>query len=560
MPGFILNIATEFELESAAAKAIGYNDKYTCKALFQSKGLSLSFNAYPTYPHQIVESDTHFCLLEGCMYGTDANDELEAILPHLDKGEYTDISDRIKSIDGEFVLVIISKKDHSVSIINDSWGRLPVYFCQLDGSLIVTREISFINAYHKNLAFSQLNLALFILFGYTLGSDTIFEDVFKINPHSVLKCKSGCIEIQTHSAFDLKKLFNTAGEPSALTLCQELQSALASRLEQFNEPSLSLSGGLDSRLLAGIWSMTDQPKLFTTFSHSTDHARLDVDVSRNITEALQPNIRHEIIEMSKPTEESYNKLIGFKNGMNGQEMAFIIPYLEKIASWSDCTITGDGGDKFFVNLFPLMKTNNRKQLIDAIIRFNAGTDIPTVAKLCGVSEESILKKIHATLDKYGIQNHNIAYAAFLIRERGINWLFEGEDRNRFILWSTSPYYSPKVIAEAMKFSMPSKNYGSLFISLFDLVPGELQNFLNPNWKLPPTETKKVKWVHDKQLIKAKLPKKLTERNNILFKESKVYEKWHALSEKPSLDFSKIEKTKMSTAFLNRVDTLVRISK
>jgi asparagine synthase (glutamine-hydrolysing) len=306
--------------------------------------------------------------------------------------------------------------------------------------------------------------------------------------------------------------------------------------------------------------MTEYPKFFTTFSRPDSNTLIDIGIAKKITKALQPDVRHEIIEMSSPAEESYNKIIAYKSGMNGQEVAFMIPYLDFISKWSDCSITGDGGDKFLVNLFPLMKTNNRKQLIEAIVKFNSAADILTVSKLCGVTKQSVLDRIYETLDGYDIPNHNSTYAAFLMRERGINWAFEGEDRNRFILWSTSPYYSPKVIEEAVKFSMPSKNYGRLFISLFDFVPGKLQTFLNPNWKLPPTETKKIKWVHDKQLIKSKLPKRLTERNNILFKESKVYKKWLALSEKPLLDFDKIPRVKLSTAFLNRVDTLIRISK
>lgn len=560
MPGFILNIAIDSHRSLAASKAICYNDKYTYKTLFDSDKLTLSFNAYANYPNQIFESDIHFCLLEGCMYGVNANDEVSAILSHLGKGENAEISDRIKSIDGEFVLVIICKKDHTVTIINDAWGRLPIYYIQSGDSLIVTREISFIKEYHQNIKLSQLDLALFLMFGYTLGNTTIFEGVLNLNPHSIFSCKGGSIDFHTHSAFDLKSLFDAAGEPSVQELNDDLKFAMESRLQQFSKPSLSLSGGLDSRLLAGVWAMTDHPKFFTTFSRPDSNTLIDIVIAKKIVDALQPDVRHEIIEMSESTEDSYNKIIAFKSGMNGQEVAFMIPYLEKIAGWSDCSITGDGGDKFFANLFPLMKTSNRKQLINAIVKFNAAIDISTASQLCCVSEESVLNKIHTTLDSYQIEDSNAAYAAFLIRERGINWLFEGEDRNRFIIWSTSPFYSPKVIEQAMKFSMASKNYGALFISLFDLVPGGLQNFINPNWKLPPTATKKIKWVHDKQLIKSKLPKRLTERNGILFKDSPVYQKWNDLTIKPPLDISKIENTKLTIALLNRVDTLVRITK
>jgi hypothetical protein len=39
---------------------------------------------------------------------------------------------------------------------------------------------------------------------------------------------------------------------------------------------------------------------------------------------------------------------------------------------------------------------------------------------------------------------------FVIYERGRKWLFEGEDRNRFFLWHTTPFYSMPFFQQAMR--------------------------------------------------------------------------------------------------------------
>ena len=69
-------------------------------------------------------------------------------------------------------------------------------------------------------------------------------------------------------------------------------------------------------------------------------------------------------------------------------------------------------------------------------------------------------------------------------ERGIKWLFEGEDRNRFFFWSVAPYYGQFVFNYAMNVSDNLKSGHKLYNNFLANLSPELLKIKNALWNVP----------------------------------------------------------------------------
>jgi hypothetical protein len=144
-------------------------------------------------------------------------------------------------------------------------------------------------------------------------------------------------------------------------------------------------------------------------------------------------------------------------------------------------------------------------LVGYILRYNAFCSIETAAQMANITPKELKNKLIETLKSYPFASHNDKYTFFLIREAGINWALEGEDRNRQYVWSTTPYYNPELIQMCLALPQRAKEYGQLYKYLYTQFPGALQEVSNPNWKEVVDNSSSVKRIHKRQKLKSMLP-------------------------------------------------------
>jgi len=285
----------------------------------------------------------------------------------------------------------------------------------------------------------------------------------------------------------------------------EFVKSLKSRLEKMENPTLSLSGGLDSRLIAAAIKDLDYKTPFITYNRTNGVDELDHVSSKKIIDQLGTPDQHEVIEIGETKPEDTNELLAFKQGFNYLSMSYVLPYYRIHEERNISTITGDGGGKFFVDLYPLKNLSSMKNLIGYILRYNAFCSIETAASIVNLDPKVLKDKLVSTLKSYPFASYNDKYTFFLIREAGINWALEGEDRNRQYTWSSTPYYSPRLINMCLALPQRSKEYGQLFKYLYQQFPGDLQSVSNPNWDEVVDNAQSVKRIHKKQKLKSFLP-------------------------------------------------------
>lgn len=508
MPGLLFYTNPDAEKLEKALASLPVMEGYTLQRIVHNDLLFLGFYAYASYPVMVFEAAGALVLLEGKVYNQTESQLKTSLETMATTHDGSDISPEqwLRALDGEFVGVICYPETGKVLLFNDALGRLPLYTGDLSGKMVISRDISFIKALMHGNRPDKEAVALTMLLGYAPGGKTLWEDIQRVEPAMVFS-----IDAREHNVYR-KSSFAIDFSHSGIRLADQqdqifhlLEEGLSDRLNAGNNVALSLSGGLDSRLLAGMLAGMGRSIPTLTYADAEASAAADLAAVGQIVSQLQLEKDHALFQLSLPGDTQFDQLNGLKQGLNYLGMAFILPFLDRFRQRGLWQLTGDGGDKLLADLRPLRKLRTNHQLIEYLLRNHAVMPLSLVAEMSGFSREDLRDLLLQTLQAYDVANENERYMSFLIRERAMIWLFEGEDRNRCYAWSTTPYYSPAMFEACLQYPMEAKRNGSLFLAFFERLPGKLQHISNPNWKCSPADQQAVNRVFRRQKLRASMP-------------------------------------------------------
>lgn len=496
MPGF--NLFSE----SLQPKTVDYQfDGFAPIQWKSDSKITLSSQGWKGYPAVFNEEASYY--FEGYIYNAKSEEIAKSIKTLLEKQQYKAIAEIIKPLDGEFVFIFATESGYV--IVNDPWGRLPIYTWSANGQLIVSRNISFI-ADNTSLELDSVRSATMLLFGFNLGEATNWKHVNKIPPHSITSIQSSDHSMQIKRYFSVSEVSGNATiQEAGDEIITYLKEGLKNRIEQLPQTTLSLSGGLDSRLTVAALAAIDEHIPLITYHRPGDTDALDIESAKKISRSIQREKEHEIVAIPQHKFEDTLEIMQFKRGMNCASMGFVLPYHRMHQERSISSIADDGGGKFFRDLYPFYDLNSISKTVRYIVKKHGACSISEAATICGCNEKELYTSIEETLKAYPYKNANDVYSFFSIREIGVNWAYEGGDRNRHYNWITTPFYHPKVIENCLAIPQRDKAHGRLFNYLYTSLPGKLQNVLNPNWKQEVNDEKQIKRLFDRQRIKSRIP-------------------------------------------------------
>lgn len=467
-----------------------------------SDKVQLSVQTPKNYP--IFQSEDKKIICEGYLYNSDCLSTGQMLLALLESGREREIPSLIESIDGEFVF-ILRLESGELYIINDRWSHLPVYVYEHGNDLIISRNISFITN-GVEVTFDRISAALMLLLGTNLGSTTLWAEIRRLAPNSILKFDPNTGLIVEQSYF---KLTHFEGTASIIEIKDALFEAVnvsaKNRLNRLPNPSLSLSGGLDSRLAVASICSVSAPVPLITHDRQSGIDKPDCLAAKEICRRLNVSEHHEIVALGVDQLEDSLELLRIKQGLNCVSMGHVLPFHKLFRDRNlSCISDYGGGGKFFRKIYPNCELKSTEGLVRYILRFHSTASVETIAKICRVDAKHILDTITSLLNGYPHKSFNDKYAYFIFREVLINWAFEA-DRQRNYSWVSVPFYDPKVIDLCFSVPQQSKEQGELFKALFSLYPGNLETIENPNWKLTLTDKKGLTRLFKRQALKAKLP-------------------------------------------------------
>lgn len=460
-------------------------DDYQAEAVARGGDTRVGYTASPSYPVETVADGSRTVVLEGRLY--DRNLTTEGLLELggrlLDPDADTSLRRWLRDTDGDFLLCALDGETGDIAVLNDLFGRLPVYYTDAGDGYRVSREIRFLLG-DGDVAFDRVGIGQTLLFGYVLGERTHWESVSKLPPASVLRMDGDDLSVERLHRFD----FGTKRhrDRSVGRNARELAGLFteACRARDGDPTVVSLSGGHDSRAVAAGFEAADVPVRAATFARRGEKTR-DVTVAQEVAGAL--GVPWDRYDLPPTSTAQARTLLDLKAGLNHVGMGFILGFFEALRSDHGPAltyVTGDGGDKALPDLSPPKRLSTLSALVDYTIAKNSVFPLARAADLAGVSERRLRSSVRAVLASYPETSLADRYVHFLTHERGFNWLFEGEDRNRYYVWTTSPFYSPSFYRYAMNVPDDQKADNRLYREFFSALWPPATTFPDADFATP----------------------------------------------------------------------------
>lgn len=487
--GRSLQLANEVvESFTTPLDATCHADAYTAELLFDEEPLLLGRTTNTTYPVETFRTDGLTLCFEGKLYNVrDTRRELQDLASHVHHElDHRAIIDWLLETDGEFVLYLRDDRTDTLTVLNDVLGRLPLYLYRDDQAVLLSREVRFLLEAVEDIAFDSMGLAQCLLFGFPLGSRTLWTGVEKVDPATVLQIKpDGSITSERLFQFDFDRQPHAANalDDNAAALASLFCEAVRGRARHEGTNVVSLSGGHDSRAVAAGFHATDTPFTAATFSKPGGGTAADVRIAERVADALE--VDWEWFDIDPPDGLTLAELLDWKAGLNHLGMAFILEFfggIERRLGSDVVYFTGDGGDKTLPDLRPARSFGNVDEVISYLMRRDSLVfPLDDVVELTGVTEEELRTELRALLRQYPESTPEQLYKHFRVVERGGNWLFEGEDRNRCYFWSTTPFYAVPFFRYAMGCPDDQKAGNALYRAFIERLWPEATTFKDANY-------------------------------------------------------------------------------
>lgn len=436
-----------------AFESVQFTDDYERHDVIDDEETVIAHTGYEQYPVDVFEIDGCTAVLEGYLYGTD---DVEATIEDAVAGLLEDrierLSEWLASRDGDFLLTVYDRTEGRTWVVNDAFGRLPTYRATVGDTTVLTRELkvarTLVRELDGGLDPNTLALGQMLLFGYPLGTRTLYDGVEQLPPGSLLELGSDEVRSLHEFRFDRHANAHRSVEANAQRLRDSFVEACENRSGVGDRTVVSLSGGLDSRAVIAGYTQVDEPLLAATSARTDGGNSAEVDVARQVAHSLEVPWTSYIAER---TDRQRDRLLDMTQGMNNLGMAIGLDFAERVGTdhAGAVFVTGDGGDKAIPDLTPSSSVETVDDLVETIVAGQQVYSLEDVTDLVDVEADALVQSVRERVQSYPETSLDGTYVHFLVRERGINWLNHGEDRTRYHLWSTTPFYSLPFFTEAM---------------------------------------------------------------------------------------------------------------
>lgn len=220
----------------------------------------------------------------GEIYNCDKGIETQFIYNnYIQKGD-----DFAKEMNGLFIIIIEDKNKEEIKIYNDRTASIPMYYYVSSDAFYISPELkAFIKILHFNTSISNSGLACFLGSGYYYNGTTIFKNVKKLLPGTLIKITESEILFKKYWELKYEENPEDLGEEYYITkLSSLIKNAIKVRCNDKNERKIGvlLSGGYDSRAILGGLIEESKNNIMAISFGTEEHIKdSDSDIASKIT-------------------------------------------------------------------------------------------------------------------------------------------------------------------------------------------------------------------------------------------------------------------------------------
>ena len=256
--------------------------------------------------------------------------------------------DVIRQLEGMFAFVFFNIKDNELVISRDYLGKKPLYYYIDTSKLFFSSQANLVRDYINDTSINSKALKTYLELGFIIDPDSIFQNIKAVMPGEIISIDIGNNKVKSRQNF-VPKMIEFAEESNVrLTI----SNALEQRVHGHNEFGLSLSGGIDSTILAIECSRLKLP--VTAYSArwtDSNDAKYNTDSTNAEKIAKSLNINFEFVDMPNSTTIT-NLLDNYITAMdepnsNPTGLSMMELYSNIRRDGHRLVLTGDGADEVF---------------------------------------------------------------------------------------------------------------------------------------------------------------------------------------------------------------------
>jgi len=522
MPGISITCTNEVNRSeiTAAYKTLAYLPGYSVQEYLAGREIAVAGSGYEAYPIERLDDHNALIVIEGVIYNTHREQimtDLQGIANRLISGLDIQkaVTEFVDTSDGDFLVAVYAKKQKTLCVFNDRWGKFPVFVATENNNLFLSRELKYLLHVMPAIAFNPPGMAEFVTFECNLDNKTILDGVKRLGPGSLVHAKHNGrgwdIDESVTTPVNFEPEGKALSRASAVAQYTELfKQGLAARTKTIRNRDwgivADLSGGYDTRgVFAGLCD-TDADLLVV---HDRIVTADESPTAKKVAELYGKNLVHFNAEHPVDNIDELRKVTYAVDGLVNAwlSVSYFHDELEHNRSISGVYghFMGLGGE--FIRQIFQPKSFYRD--VTAMLADDAITRFGNIDQACALLR----------LER-GMFNQNLADAVGKLPETDpwdqLRHLYFdryrtfdncGENRHRLFHWTVTPYLAKDLFAFATK-NIPARDIDHFFF--FDFL-----KTLDPKSASIPRHGDGVRMDSKSDLAKYRIRRKIKEavRNN-----------------------------------------------
>lgn len=266
------------------------------------------------------------------------------------------VREAIRMFKGMFAVSLYDKKEETIYLLRDRVGEKPLYYGMMNGSFVFASDVGciavldgFSNPVNRRV------LDLYFLHGYIPAPYSIYENIWKLEPGTILKIRAPFKEWETENYWGMKEaarygqqnLFKGSRKEAADELERLLKSAIAQQMEADVPVGAFLSAGIDSSTVVALMQSLNRGKVKSFTIGMEEDGYNEAVYAKEIAKIL--GTEHTELYISKQDALNVIPKLGSMFGEPFGDSSQIPTYLVSKMTREHVTVSlsGDGGDELF---------------------------------------------------------------------------------------------------------------------------------------------------------------------------------------------------------------------
>ena len=301
----------------------------------------------------------------------------------------------VEHFNGMFAIALYDRAEDSLFLVRDRMGKKPLYYLEEADNLVFASELKPIMKYdgfQKNIRQELLNC--YLVHQYLNAPDTIFENVYKLEPGAILQFSQGKKRIWKYwdvaeKYREKRGTFKGSFDEAKEELRQILEASVEMRMISDVPLGTFLSGGYDSSLITAIAQKKSETPVKTFSIGFEEKSYNEAVYAKEIAQYLgtdhtelyisEKDMFQQIDDLTKYYDEPFAD--------SSQIPSMLVAGLarEKVT----VALSGDGGDELFCGY------NNYKMLADMQKLDLLAGAVYGICKLPGLKQMKLMEKLPA---------------------------------------------------------------------------------------------------------------------------------------------------------------------